>query len=92
MFRIAQEAMHNIRKHSQATEARVVIEFTRETARLTVNDNGKGFEVPDELGDLASRGRLGLVGMRERARLLNANFSVRSEVGKGTTLMVELAI
>jgi PAS domain S-box-containing protein len=92
MFRIAQEAMHNIRKHSQATEARVVVEFTRETARLTVNDNGKGFEVPDDLGDLASRGRLGLVGMRERARLLNANFSVRSEVGKGTTLMVELAI
>ncbi len=91
MFRITQEAVRNIRKHSRATEARVVVEFTPVTVRIAVNDNGKGFELPGEFGDLASRGGMGLVGMRERASLLNAELSVKSEVGKGTTVTVELA-
>lgn len=91
LFRIAQEALRNVKKHSQATEAMVRVEFGAEKVKLNVTDNGRGFELPELLGELASRGRLGLIGMRERARLLDGSFSVKSQPGKGTTIAVEVA-
>jgi signal transduction histidine kinase len=91
LFRIAQEAMRNIRKYSQATEVAVRIEFGTETIKLSVTDNGKGFELPSMLSSFAIEGRLGLIGMNERARLLNGDFTVRSQPGKGTTIDVEVA-
>ena len=90
LFRIAQEALQNVRRHSQATEVVVRVEFGAEKVRLDVTDNGTGFEVAEVLGDFASRGKLGLIGMQERARLLDGNFSLKSGVGKGTTISVEV--
>ncbi|MFC1925271.1 GAF domain-containing protein [Chloroflexota bacterium] len=90
LFRIAQEAMRNIKKHSQATEVAVRIEFGTNTIKLQITDNGKGFELPEILSSFAIAGRLGLIGMYERTRLLNGDFTVSSQVDKGTTIAVEV--
>jgi len=90
LFRIGQEALQNVRRHSRATEVVVRVEFGAEKVRLDVTDNGTGFELAEVLGDFASRGKLGLIGMQERARLLDGNFSLKSEVSKGTTISVKV--
>jgi len=91
LFRIIQEATRNIRKHSEAAAAVVTVEFDPDNkVMVSVADDGKGFELPKRLGDFTSMGRLGLVGMQERAQLFKGSFSVQSEVGKGTTVRVEV--
>ena len=90
LFRVAQEALSNVRRHSEATKAKVRLEFTLDKVGLDIIDNGKGFELPEMLDDLAAKGRLGILGMQERAHLIDANFSVYSEPGKGTTVTVEV--
>jgi len=90
LFRIAQEALRNVRRHSQATEAVVKIEFNQGMVRLTVTDNGRGFELPEVLSDFAGKGKLGMLGMQERVRLLGGNLSVDSRVGEGTTVSIEI--
>jgi PAS domain S-box-containing protein len=89
LFRITQEALNNIRRHSQATEASVRIEFSEHRIRLTIEDNGQGFSLPSEVGDLTRIGKLGLAGMQERAQLLGGTLTVESQIGKGTTLIIE---
>jgi signal transduction histidine kinase len=91
LFRIAQEALRNSLRHSQATQVLVSIDFMQDKAKLIVSDDGIGFELPKALCEFASQGRLGLIGMQERVRLLNGNLSVESEVGKGTKVVVEVA-
>ena len=90
LFRIAQEALSNVRRHSHATSARVTAEFGDSAVRISVEDNGQGFHVPAGIGDLAKHGKLGLAGMRERARLANGEVTVVSEPGKGTVVRVEV--
>jgi PAS domain S-box-containing protein len=90
LFRIAQEALVNLRKHSSAEKAVVQIEFTRNKVRLDVTDNGRGFTLPERLSDLDSKSNLGILGMRERAYLVGGSFSIHTEVGSGTTVTVEV--
>jgi len=90
LFRIVQESTNNIRKHSEAKRASVIIEFRRGKVRLTVKDRGKGFQVPRRLGDFSSAGRLGLMGMQERAQALKGTFAVESHLGRGTTITIEV--
>ena len=90
LFRIIQEAVRNIRKHSEAATAVVTVEFHPDKVMVSVADDGKGFELPKRLGDFTAMGRLGLVGMQERAHLFKGSFGVQSEVGKGTTVTVEV--
>ena len=59
---------------------------------MTVKDNGKGFEVPQQIEDLASIGRLGIIGMAERARLLNGTLEITSDPGKGTEVITRLPL
>lgn len=91
LFRIAQEALSNIRRHSGAKKAEVELLFTNRKVKLTISDNGRGFQLPEVLGDLANEGKLGLLGMQERTSLFNGKFSVRSAVGKGTMVAVEVS-
>lgn len=91
LFRIAQEALSNIKRHSEAKKAAIKLQFTSRKVKLTVSDDGRGFQLPEVLGDLATEGKLGLLGMQERARLLNGKFSVKSIVGKGTKVVVEVS-
>ncbi|MGA9348188.1 MAG: GAF domain-containing protein [Anaerolineae bacterium] len=92
LFRIVQEALNNVRKHSQASQVVTVVEFGNGSVRITMNDNGQGFELPGRTGDLATTGKLGLIGMHERARLLNGTLTVHSEPGKGTTITVDAPV
>jgi PAS domain S-box-containing protein len=91
LFRIVQEALRNVWRHSGATRADIAVEFTNYKVKITVSDNGKGFDLPKSAGDLAKDGKLGLAGMAERARLLDATLTSQSKTGKGTTIAIELA-
>ena len=90
LFRIAQEALSNVRRHSGATKATVIIGFTRQKVRLTVLDDGNGFNIPEMLGDFVAEGKMGIAGMYERARLLDSKLVLKSRVGKGTKVAVEV--
>jgi two-component system sensor histidine kinase DegS len=92
LFRIAQEALNNVRRHSQASRVAIQMEFYPDGIRMTINDNGQGFKVPERTGDLVATGKLGLIGMYERARLLGGTLLVESEPGKGTTVTVDVPI
>jgi len=92
LFRIVQEALNNIRRYAEASRAVVKLESGDNSIKMTVSDNGKGFEPPERMGDLASIGKLGLAGMQERAQLLGGSLKVESEPGKGTTVAVEALV
>jgi two-component system NarL family sensor kinase len=83
MFRIAQEALTNVRRHAHATEVGVTLRTMPRRVRLSVRDDGRGFS-PEAVAE----GRLGLVGMRERAQVLGGRLRVRSAPGRGTTVTV----
>jgi PAS domain S-box-containing protein len=91
LFRIAQEALNNVRKHARATKAQVRLEFSPEKVTLSITDNGQGFVIPQAISDFVRLGRLGILGMQERARLIDGVFSVHSEIGQGTTVTVKVA-
>lgn len=88
LFRIGQEAISNIARHAEANSVRIVIEFGDRLLRLQVEDNGKGFE-PEKVVGSADRA-IGLLGMRERAALLDGAFTIYSEPGGGTRLTIEI--
>jgi len=90
LFRIAQETLRNIWKHSGASRAWIELKRCGDSTVMTIGDNGKGFKLPKEVVELAPAGKLGLVGMQERARLVGANLTVTSEPGEGTIIKVEL--
>jgi len=92
LFRIVQEALRNIAKHAQATKAEVKVEFDKHRVRVTISDDGVGFELPQSLGDLVQTGKLGLAGMQERVQLLGGSLKLKSEVGKGTTILANVPI
>ncbi len=92
LFRIVQEALRNIRKHSQASRVVTVVEFGEGRVRITVDDNGQGFELPGRTSDLAIAGKLGLIGIHERIHLLGGTLTVHSEPGKGTTMTVDVPV
>jgi signal transduction histidine kinase len=83
LYRIAQEALHNVVKHAGAHEVRLEILRTPNAVRLRITDDGKGFD-PSQVPD----GHLGLAGMQARATRIGGTFSCRSEIGKGTTVEV----
>ena len=89
IYRIAQEALRNIWRHSEATKAELTIEFNEEKTVVVVSDNGKGCEV-GESSEFLKAGKLGLMGMKERAHLLGGTLEVRSKPGKGTTAILRV--
>ena len=90
LYRIAQEALNNVVKHSQATQAKLNISFDHSEIRMEVVDNGSGFDMPRSPTDFAPSGHFGLLGIRERADLIGARLEVDSAVGRGTKLRVQL--
>jgi signal transduction histidine kinase len=89
LFRITQEALSNVAQHANATAVEVVITQPGQVIRLEIKDNGQGFVVDDlTLTDHAKR--LGLLGMKERAEMMDGKFSIESAPGRGTTVRVDL--
>jgi len=89
IFRITQEALNNIKRHSRATEAVVNLEFTPESLKISMEDNGRGFRPPKKFDRLASRGKLGLIGIHQRIDFLGGTFKIHSKSGEGTSLLIE---
>ena len=92
LFRIVQEISSNIRRHSRASRASVQVGFSPDKVHIIVTDNGMGFNAPERISDLVSTGRLGLIGMHERARLLGGTLQIQSELDEGTTVIVDVPI
>jgi len=90
VFRILQEALNNILKHSAATEARVEVEQNGSQVRLTVEDNGRGFVWPLKEGEPVHG--MGLSGIAERVRILRGRLEIHSAPGRGTRLGVTVPI
>ena len=88
LYRIAQEALTNVAKHSGAATVEVILERRADHVLLIVEDDGVGFDPAGE--GSGSRG-FGLVGMQERAALVGANLEIESTVGHGTTILVRMA-
>jgi two-component system, NarL family, sensor kinase len=87
LYRIAQEALHNVARHAEASRVRLLFGPVDGAARLVVADDGGG--LPGEWLEMAEeRGAYGMVGMRERAELIGANITVTSRPGRGTTVEV----
>jgi len=81
IYRIAQEALNNVERHSDASWSSVTLTTTPSQINLTIEDDGKGFEV-----DSIPESRFGLQGMQERTRLLGGTLEIQSELGAGTRL------
>jgi PAS domain S-box-containing protein len=92
LFRIFQECMNNVIRHSGATTVEVRLLVDPVSALLEVQDNGGGFHSPQDWVELARRGHLGLVGMRERAESLGGKLRILSAPGRGTTIQVEAPV
>ncbi len=92
LFRIVQEALNNVHRHAQASEAIVTLWFKERTVRATIRDDGRGFSMPDHLRDLLATDRMGLVGIQERAEILGGAADIHSKSGDGTTVCVELPV
>ena len=82
VYRIAQEALENIVRHARTSSADLELKGNNEYLRLTISDNGRGFET----GGMAQDGRYGLRGMRERASAAGGELSVDSHTGRGTVI------
>lgn len=89
LFRIVQEAVTNIIRHANASDVKVSIRKQRGAVSMTIQDNGKGFEV-EKIGASDVAKRLGLLGMRERVELVGGSLSVESTPGQGTTVRADV--
>ncbi len=81
VYRIVQESLNNVIKHSEASVAIVRIKRDENKVLIMIEDNGKGFDI------LNVKSGLGLVGLKERAQLLNGEFSIDSKIGEGTKIL-----
>lgn len=90
VYRIVQEALNNILKHSEASEASVQIKHTDGEIQITITDDGRGFTVePASQAEIQKRG-LGLTGTAERVRILGGKLNIQSAPGQGTTIHITL--
>ena len=90
LFRVAQEALHNAERHAAAMHILVRLTFDTERVRLLVRDDGRGFDRVPSAAELLATGRLGLVGMQERAHLAGAEFQAHNLPTGGAA--VEVAV
>lgn len=85
-FRIVQEALNNVIRHAHANHITVSINFKRPMLEISVQDNGNGFVYLPDQGGFVNQS--GIANMSKRAKLINALFTIKSELGKGTTVQL----
>ncbi|OGO03936.1 MAG: hypothetical protein A2Y60_04065 [Chloroflexi bacterium RBG_13_54_9] len=89
-YRVAQEALTNVRRHSQASEVQVQVCFWADSLTVQVSDNGKGFNLQQVSDRAASLEQVGLSGMEERAETVGGTLTIETEEGMGTTVLLRL--
>jgi signal transduction histidine kinase len=90
LYRIAQEALNNIARHAQASQAVIRLQYLPELVDLEVSDDGSGFDVPNSPAEFVPAGHYGLLGIYERAQLIGAQLTIDSAQGRGTQINVTL--
>lgn len=91
LLRIVQESLSNVREHSSASQVTISIAAHSTHMEATIHDNGVGFDVEDALTRAAQNGRMGLLGMTERVRLLGGTCHIVSHPLEGTTISLTIA-
>ncbi len=91
LYRIAQEALNNAVQHAAAHHIELALTFSSNTVRLTVQDDGKGFTMPESPAEFAAEGHFGLLGMHERAELIGARLDIQSGP-QGTRVILQLSL
>jgi signal transduction histidine kinase len=86
LYRIVQESLTNVARHAQATRVDVLVARRDDQVVTIVEDNGSGFDSESAM----QTSRMGLLGMRERAEMLNGRLVIESVPGSGTTVLVEV--
>jgi signal transduction histidine kinase len=95
IFSIVQEAVNNARRHAFANNVWIELATTPDTLIVEVRDDGRGFDVAAVAQDYEKRGSFGLLNMRERARLVDGNFSIQSSTeppNRGTTITLRVPL
>ncbi|HEV2211187.1 MAG TPA: response regulator [Verrucomicrobiae bacterium] len=92
LYRVAQEALTNILRHAQARRVSVLLERRPGFVSLIVEDDGRGFDADALLQTSATQGKLGLLGMGERVKLVGGTFTLESVPGAGTTVFARLPL
>ncbi len=92
VYRIVQETLTNILKHAQAKHVSVVVECQQNNVQVMVEDDGKGFDTEYLSYKATTEGRLGVVGMQERAALVKGTLNIESTPGAGTTVFVRIPL
>jgi signal transduction histidine kinase len=92
VYRIFQESLNNARKHSDAQRVEATLDVQTDCVRLEIHDDGVGFEVPAHLGHWIDANRLGLQGMRARAKEMGGELTVDSRPGQGTRISVDVPL
>jgi PAS domain S-box-containing protein len=88
VFRIFQESLTNITRHASATKVVCALQQKGKSLSLTIIDNGKGFDINEQ----SKKRTLGLLGMKERAIMLNGKYCIETKPGKGTKVSVEIPL
>lgn len=91
LYRIVQEAVYNIQKHSKASLVKINLILDENELKLFIEDNGKGFDLKEYYNDVDAT-KMGLRGIRERVDMLNGTFSLDSAPGAGTKLKIILSL
>jgi signal transduction histidine kinase len=92
LYRISQEALANIARHAAASEARVCVDIAQGRAKLVVRDNGQGFEPTAALDREYGREHFGLRGIQQRTKTLGGECHIFSQLGQGTSIIVDIPI
>ena len=90
-FRIIQEALNNVRKHADARNVHVKLEFLKESIKLVISDDGRGFDKGNVKSQDIDAG-YGLLSMKERVDLLNGKIEILSTLGKGTRVFASIPL
>ncbi len=90
LFRVIQEAAGNIVRHAHAKNVSVSLHFKRSAIRVHIRDDGSGFDVQEAISSKDRPRGLGLLGMKERVELMNGTLSIRSRLGDGTGIDIEI--
>lgn len=92
LFRAAQEALNNTVKHARAKHVKISLESTQESVYLRIEDDGRGFEMPEHISDFLQGEHYGLAGVLERVQLMGGHMTLRSQLDIGTEVAVSIPV